>query len=230
MSHAGGEPYPRVNATDRIGSFRYFLADDRWEWSDAVARLHGYTPGQVQPDTAMVMSHKHPDDAPDVAALIERVSANGEPFSSRHRIIDTAGATHVVLVVGDRMTDVDGSVLGTTGFYVDVTDFDITDPDQTGAMNAAVAEFEAQRTPIEQAKGMLMMIYQIPAQRAFDILAWRSQETNIKLRDIAVQLVTDLSSGLDVNENLREQADHALLTTHHRIAGTTEQREERTAS
>lgn len=225
MSHAVGEPHPRVSATDRIGSFRYFLADDRWEWSDAVARLHGYTPGQVQPDTAIVMSHKHPDDAPDVAALIERMNGNGEPFSSRHRIIDTSGATRVVLVVGDRMTDEDGTVLGTTGFYVDLTDFD-----DSGSINAAVAEFEAHRTVIEQAKGMLMMIYQLPAHRAFDILAWRSQETNVKLRDIAVQLVTDLTSGLDVTENLREKADHALLTTHHRIAGAAEQREERTAS
>jgi hypothetical protein len=26
----------------RVGRFRYFLNGRRWEWSDAVARIHGY--------------------------------------------------------------------------------------------------------------------------------------------------------------------------------------------
>ncbi len=32
-----------------IGRFQYFLADQRWVWSDEVARMHGYEPGQVEP-------------------------------------------------------------------------------------------------------------------------------------------------------------------------------------
>ncbi len=74
---------------ERVGSFQYLRAEDRWEWSDAVAQMHGYAPGQVQPTTAMVMSHKHPDDAAAVAQLIEAMTGKGKPFSSRHRIIDT---------------------------------------------------------------------------------------------------------------------------------------------
>ena len=84
------------------GSFKYDAREDRWEWSDEVAVMHGYEPGTVTPTTELVLSHKHPDDKPTVAQLIEQVRRLGIPFSSRHRIIDTAGKIHVVVVVGDR--------------------------------------------------------------------------------------------------------------------------------
>jgi AmiR/NasT family two-component response regulator len=44
---------------------------------------------------------------------------------------------------------------------------------------------------IEQAKGMLMLVYGLDAAAAFDLLRWRSQESNIKLRRLAQQLVED---------------------------------------
>jgi hypothetical protein len=52
--------------------------------------------------------------------VLENV-ARGEPFSSRHRIIDTAGRVHWVIVVADRMFDDVGQLIGTSGFYVDYT-------------------------------------------------------------------------------------------------------------
>ena len=88
----------------RVGRFRFFVEDQRWEWSDAVARMHGYEPGTVVPTTELLLEHKHPDDRPKVAAALERVLA-GKPFSSRHRIIDTAGHTHWVIVVGESMIE-----------------------------------------------------------------------------------------------------------------------------
>jgi hypothetical protein len=39
----------------RAGGFSYFTAEDRWEWSDAVAEIHGYTPGTVCPTTELVL-------------------------------------------------------------------------------------------------------------------------------------------------------------------------------
>ena len=58
---------------ERVGSFRYLIADDRWEWSDAVARMHGYQPGTVTPTTELILSHKHPEDKPAVAEIIDQV-------------------------------------------------------------------------------------------------------------------------------------------------------------
>ena len=62
-----------------------------------------------------------------------------------------------------------------------------------------------------------MMTYGISADRAFDILVWRSQETNTKLRKLASQLIDDFTAELQVPAGIRERADHLLLTAHQRV-------------
>jgi PAS domain S-box-containing protein len=209
-------PRPRDTAIpvgQRVGSFRYLRAGDQWEWSDAVAHMHGYAPGQVQPTTALVMSHKHPDDAANVERLIEAMTGQGRPFSSRHRIVDTRGHIHPVVVIGERLCDDGGTVIGAQGLYVDLSDV------EDGAVEDAIADFTQHRAVIEQAKGVLMMTYSISAERAFDILVWRSQETNTKLRRLASQIIDDLTGQLQVPAGIRERADNLLLTAHQRVRG-----------
>lgn len=193
---AYGEP-------SRVGRFRYWLAEQRWEWSDAVAQMHGYAPGTVTPSTELLLNHKHPEDRAEVAQILERV-LTGETFSSRHRIVDTGGQVHWVIVVGDHMLDDAGRVTGTAGFYVDVTD--VLQADVT----AAVAEVAQSRAVIEQAKGVLMVGYGISADRAFDILVWRSQETNVKVRDLAARFLTAFTGRLPTE--VLADLDHTLLT------------------
>ncbi len=187
----------------RVGSFRFYIDGQRWEWSEQVEQLHGYEPGTVTPTTELLLSHKHPEDRQQVAAVLDKV-IEGEPFSSRHRIIDTAGRTHWVIVVGDRMYDEAGFVLGTSGFYVDFTDTMQSD------ISAAVSKVTEARAEIEQAKGLLMAAYGISADRAFDILVWRSQETNVKVRELAHRFITAMAGTLPADT--RRQVDHALLT------------------
>lgn len=171
--------------TQRVGKFQYFIDNQRWVWSDQVARIHGYEPGTVQPTTELLLSHKHPDDRAKVAEILERVHTGGQ-FSSRHRIVDADGRTHWVVVVGDRMVDETGEVTGTEGFYVDVTDRLQSDVTQviTGVVES--------RAVIEQVKGVLMVAYGVDADRAFDILKWRSQTTQVKLKTVAAQLLDAL--------------------------------------
>ncbi|MFC9838760.1 PAS and ANTAR domain-containing protein [Rhodococcus sp. NPDC127530] len=202
----GGEP-------QRVGSFRFFLDGQRWEWSDTVAQMHGYQPCEVTPTTELLLSHKHPEDHPRVAQVLDRMINAAEPFSSKHRIVDTAGTVRQVVVVGDRLYDDTGQVIGTTGFYIDITDSHKNDVKDS--VDEAVAELAQSRAVIEQAKGALMLVYGISADRAFDILTWRSQETNTRLRTIAEQFVAGLT-GLEPDEaGLRRRVDHLLLTVHH---------------
>jgi GAF domain-containing protein len=51
------------------------------------------------------------------------------------------------------------------------------------------------RAPIEQAKGMLMAIHGIDADRAFDLLRQESQDHNVRLAVVAADLVDRLSQG-----------------------------------
>ncbi|ORA20618.1 PAS and ANTAR domain-containing protein [Mycobacterium arosiense] len=187
----------------RVGRFWFYIDGHRWEWSDAIARMHGYQPGQVKPTTELLLEHKHPDDRERAAAVLSRV-INGKPFSSRHRIIDTAGRTRCVVVAGDRMVDGTGALTGATGFYVDVTDSLHTDI--TNVLSA-VADARAR---IEQAKGVLIAAYGVSAERAFDILVWRSQETNLKLRDVASRFLDAVAN--KASAETQSQVDQALLT------------------
>ena len=85
-----------------------------------------------------------------------------------------------------------------------------------------IADFTTHRTEIEQAKGILMTIYDISAEHAFDILVWRSQETNTKLRKLVRQIIRDFTTQLNVPSDVRERADHLLLTAHERVGSTHE--------
>jgi PAS domain S-box-containing protein len=199
----------------RVGWVRYFFTDDRWEWSDEVARMHGYQPGTVTPTTELVLSHKHPEDRQDVADLLARIRNTREAFSSRHRIRDVDGRVHHVVVVGNQLRDDDGEVVGSHGFYVDLTGEVATAQER---VSHEVEDIAARRSAIDQAKGMLMMIYSIDEDAAFDLLRWRSQETNVKLRDLAQQITIDfLGVPHDGAMPARSVYDGLLMTAHLRV-------------
>lgn len=199
----------------RVGWVRYSFADDRWEWSDEVARMHGYEPGTVTPTTELVLSHKHPDDREDVATLLTRIRRTHEPFSTKHRIRDTHGRIHHVVVVGNQLRDDGGEVIGSDGFYVDLTGEVATAQER---VSHEVEDIAARRSAIDQAKGMLMMIYSIDEDAAFDLLRWRSQETNVKLRDLAQQITADfLGVPHDGAMPARSVYDGLLMTAHLRV-------------
>jgi len=193
-------------APQRIGTFEYRYDTDTWTWSDTVAQMHGYEPGTVQPTTDLVLSHKHPDDVAQVKGLLKQSSA---PFSSRHRIITTQGETRKVVVVGDAVFE-DDQVVGTRGFYIDITD--ASNADVQDALGEELEAIIAHREIIDEAKGMLMLLYGLNADSAFAILRWRSQELNIKLHTVAAELVDELPALMQIAPANRRVADHYLMT------------------
>lgn len=200
-----------AGALQRVGSFSYHFADNTWEWSDEVAYMHGYRPGEVTPTTELFLSHKHPDDRTRVGSNLDQIRATGEPFSSRHRIIDRQGHTHTVVVVGARKYDASGRVIGTHGFYIDVTE--AIAADMRRSVEETMSEWVDSRAVIDQAKGVLMFVYDIDADRAFDLLTWRSQQANIKVRALSEQLLRAMRSGIDVPLETRDAFNHLFLVT-----------------
>jgi hypothetical protein len=191
----------------RVGRFEYHYGSDEWTWSDTVARIHGYEPGTIEPTTDLVLSHKHPDDLAQVKGLLKQSSA---PFSSRHRIRTTTGEIRKVVVVGDAALDEDGQVVATRGFYIDITEAANADLQET--IGDELQAIVANREVIEQAKGMLMVIYDLDAEAAFQLLKWRSQEHNVKLSLVAEKLVAELPSLLQTSPGIRTPVDHYLMT------------------
>ncbi|MCV7032486.1 PAS and ANTAR domain-containing protein [Mycobacterium sherrisii] len=216
MTGSAAESAPDGIAPERVGWFRFYFDDQSWEWSPEVERLHGYNPGTVTPTTELVLSHKHPEDRDKVAATINDITQTHGVFSGRHRIIDTAGQVHAVLVVGDQFCDDDGIVVGTHGFYVDVTPSEQIREDM---VTERLADIAHHRSIIEQAKGMLMLIYDIDEDAAFGLLAWLSQKSNIKLRALAEGLVPRLRAVSANAISDKVKFDHALMTTPEHVAG-----------
>jgi len=199
-----------AGAPQRVGWFRFYFEDQRWEWSEQVQRMHGYEPGTVTPTTELVLAHKHPEDRGEVAKTIDEMLLARRAFSTRHRILDTRGVVHQVVVVGDLLTDRQDVVIGTHGYYVDITPS--SDRAREDLISARVAEITEHRAVIEQAKGMLMMVYGLDDEAAFDLLRWRSQSSNVKLRRLAEKIVEDFRAVRDDGITSRSAFDHALLT------------------
>jgi len=203
-----------------VGTFRFWFVGQRWEWSDEVARMHGYEPGSVVPTTELLLSHKHPDDRAHVQDLLDRALHSRRSFSSRHRFIDTAGVVHDAIVVADRMLDETGAVVGTAGYYIDLTN--TFDENRREVIDEALPDLVEARAVIEQAKGVLMAVYRVSADQAFGVLRWRSQETNIKLRELAKQLVAEIPALPAPAADVQSAFDHLLLTVHQRILAVSE--------
>jgi PAS domain S-box-containing protein len=205
-----------AGAPERVGWFRYFFDDQRWEWSPQVQRMHGYQPGTVTPTTELVLAHKHRDDVRHITDTLALIRQTRQPFSSRHRICDTTGGIHWVIVVGDELHDEVGAIVGTYGFYIDVTPEELVRQD--------LARVSEDRGVIEQAKGMLMLIYGYDALHTFELLRWQSQHTNIALHRLAEQITVDFTALTD-DEMLptRTMYDTLLLNIHTRTTPNPEE-------
>src|ERR1700759_2878039 len=90
-----------AGAPQRVGWFRFYFEDQRWEWSEQVQRMHGYEPGTVTPTTELVLAHKHPEDRREVAKTIDDMLLGRRACSTRHGFLVLPGGVHrrVVRVV-----------------------------------------------------------------------------------------------------------------------------------
>jgi ANTAR domain/PAS fold len=167
----------------RIGWWRFDFDDERWEWSPEVEQIHGKLPAWNRKSTTeLVLSHKHPEDYAHVVATLEGIRQTHKAFSTRHRIVTVQGDTREVVVIGERLHVNSGEIVGTQGFYIDVTP---SRQARAAMVEEAVAEFADHRSAIEQVKNILMFVYRIDEEAAFELLRWRTRETNIKLRVLA---------------------------------------------
>ncbi|WP_431236086.1 ANTAR domain-containing protein (plasmid) [Mycolicibacterium psychrotolerans] len=100
--------------------------------------------------------------------------------------------------------------MATQGFYIDITE--AFDDDLQRTVTDRVQSFAANREVINLAKGMLMAIYRITPDAAFEILKWRSQELNVKLIAVAERLVSELPVVLNMPSPTSTAVDHYLMT------------------
>ncbi len=149
---------------------------------------------------------RHPE-LEEQYAVVHSINGNGKVRSRQDRQAVDGKSTEADGV------DIDGAVL---------------ERNLQDEVTAAVTMITDHRADIEQAKGMLMLVHGMAdPQAAFELLRWRSQETNTKLRVLARQVVADFV-GVSGRETLptRTTYDKLFLTAHLRIDSDAESEED----
>ena len=191
--------------TGPVGSFRYECASGTWWWSEPVYEIHGFTPGEVVPTIDLIVSHHHPEDAPAVGPALRIAIERGETFSLWHRIVDARRNVRQVLTVGGGVRDGSGLLTEIQGYLVDLTD--ARRRTLVAAVDQAVRSSAESRAVIEQAKGVLMLVYRIEEDTAFELLRSCSQRLNVKVRDICADLVDCVRATGSIPPDLRHALD-----------------------
>jgi hypothetical protein len=84
--------------------------------------------------------------------------------------------------------------------------------DEQQRITNAVTEIIERRASIQHTVGMMMVIYDLDADQAFELLKWISQTNNVKLRILAEELGSQLPSiARDLTRDLRSACDRVLL-------------------
>ena len=104
-----------------VGSF----ASGSWTAMGVVRRGGPYARVRTRlrrADHQLLLSINIPTTASTFKTSSTACSISAGRFRGRHRFIDTAGGEHTVIVLADRMLDTNGAVVGSEGYYIDLTD------------------------------------------------------------------------------------------------------------
>lgn len=187
-------PHRRVTdlarSTEVVGRFVVDLDTERWWWSDEMYHLHGFQPHEVIPTTKLMLTHREaaegPSHEPTLRALAD-AAESGEVFGSTYRIVDATGQQRTVALVGSVHRAGPDEPRQIEGFMLDLT---VGEQVRLEAdLRDAVTSFRERAATIEQAKGILMELYSLPADEAFEVLRAHSNQANVKLHSLAEHLV-----------------------------------------
>ncbi len=199
-----------VGATP-IGRFSHNPGEGTWTWNDEVFRIHGLAPGSITPTTENVLESKHPEDRDRVAEALLHAGATGDPFSVSFRLLGADGIERKVVMVCEGGMCEEGAVTTIDGYYIDLTeDFEQEAEERARSAVAASAEH---RATIEQAKGGLMLAYGLDPDQAFAMLRWWSRNRNVKVRDLAQEVIDASQTGDMSSQDLRQVLDRLFSGT-----------------
>jgi len=135
----------RTQQISKTGGWEYDLATGKLTLTDEVYRIYGSSErayGPVEPER--VISAFDPDSAQIIAAALERLVADGEPFDLEVGLIRADGQPIWVRVVGEAV--IDGSrVVRVRGIVADVNDRRLAE-EEIRALNAELEQRVAART------------------------------------------------------------------------------------
>jgi hypothetical protein len=217
----GSPPLPRSPApapltTRRIrsaGRWRYERSTGEWWWSEEMSALHGLPAHGDGACTEALVAAQHPDDRPRTIDALSAAITGAQSFCLEVRVGTDGDQHRNVILFGEPHLDEEGRVATVEGLVVespppaaDEGPVERRGEDRVVALEAEVAQLRtamANRAPIEQAKGVLMLLTGCGEQVAFDLLAHISSHTHRKVRDVALDLVASASGQRPLSAEVR---------------------------
>ena len=111
----------RVERLAHIGHWHVNLDPPKLYWSPETYRIHGFEPGEFEPDVETAINFYHPDDRALIQRGVEGASIDGKPYDMKARIIHTSGEIRHVRAYAEVEKDVSGKPVAFFGTFQDIT-------------------------------------------------------------------------------------------------------------
>ena len=190
------------------GAFAFDPRSRTWVWAEETYAVFGFQPGDVVPTTELILFHQHPEDRAAFERFVAEVLEQGRTGSLWHRVVDAAGVVRQLVTATSGERDERSRLRRVIGHVVDVTE--VARRATSRDVHQALESLADSRPRIEQAKGALMWGYGLDEEQAFGVLRRYSQLCNVKVRDIARDLVVQLAKGGGLPADRREMLDRLV--------------------
>jgi PAS domain S-box-containing protein len=118
----------RAQSIAHVGNWAWNLKNGQMQWSDEVYRIFGYTPGDIQPTEAMLLSSVFSDDHQMVSKTFDAAVRENKLFNIDYRIVTRDGSLRCVNIVADKLArDSSGNPAWIYGIIQDITNRKLTE-------------------------------------------------------------------------------------------------------
>ena len=201
-----------------VGRFGY-RPDERTMWwtRETAPRSAAAGAGEGQLGLELLLAQVHPLDRAALAAAL----AGDRRFCLRVRLPDAAGTERTLILFADRAGGADRPGSEFEGFYIDLTDELAVQ--HKALLDEALPRMVRTGAAVEQAVGMLQLVYGVTADKAGELLAWRAEVTGLPVAEFAARLCAVVSgAGAAASAEVRSRVDDLLLTLHERMGADRE--------
>ncbi len=123
-----------------IGYWQFDLATKTIEWSDNLALLYNFSPGE-KVNSEKLITHIHPDDIQMVISSYKEYIRTKNFKKLSHRVIHLGGTIKTIEIVGTVITNKEGKVTSLIGSSRDITD-DVSQKRELQKMNQQLKKAE----------------------------------------------------------------------------------------
>ena len=153
-----------------IGTFEWFIREDKLIWTPELEALYGLPPGAFDGKHENWARWIHPEDFELAEKSLWKAATDGSPYNVEFRVIWPDGSIHWLLAQGDVYYDANNQPELMVGVNIDITDRKIQEQRKDEFVGMASHEL---KTPLTSLKGFLHLL-----QRSLN----RRQETPAEMQ------------------------------------------------